>query len=71
MKAYRNHYKVEDSKSGLLQTYDNGIASVFDVSTQDAANVSVNYVGVLKDILKHNYGLIHTPIIIFSCEWMK
>jgi hypothetical protein len=71
MKAYRNRSRVEDSKSGLLQTYDSGIASVFDVRIHDAANVYVNYVEVLKDILKLNYGPIHTLIIIFRCEWMK
>jgi hypothetical protein len=56
---------------GLLQTYDNKIASVFDVPTHDVANVFVNCVGVLKDILKFNYGPIHTLIIICRCEWMK
>ncbi len=68
MKAYGNHYKVEYSKTRLLQTYDSGIASVFDVPIQDAANVSVNYVGVLKDILKLDYGPVHTPIILFRCD---
>jgi len=29
-KAYGNHFKVEDSKSKLLQTYDSGIAFVFE-----------------------------------------
>jgi hypothetical protein len=62
---------VEDSKNGLLQTYDSGIALVFDVPTHDATNVFVNYVGVFKDILKLNYRPIHTLIIIFRCEWMK
>jgi hypothetical protein len=34
-------------------------------------DVSVNYVGVLKDILKLDYGPIHIPIIVFQCQWMK
>jgi hypothetical protein len=55
----------------VLQTYDNGIASVFEMPTLDATNVFVNHVGVLKDILKLNYDYVHTPIIIFRCEWMK
>ncbi len=71
MKAYGNHNRLEDSKNGLLQTYDSGITSVFDVPTHDVANVYVNYVGVFKDILKFNYGPIHTPIIICKCEWMR
>ncbi len=71
MKAYGNHYRMEDPKSGLLQTYDSRIFSMFDVPTHDVANVFVNCVGVFKDILKFNYGLIHTLIIICKCEWMK
>jgi hypothetical protein len=43
---------------------------VFDMPTHDVANVFVNYVGVLKDIPKFNYGPIHTLIIICRCEWM-
>jgi hypothetical protein len=59
---------VEDSKSNQLLTYDNGVASVFDVPTLDAVSVSMNFVGVLKDILKLDYGPVHTPIIILRCE---
>ncbi len=54
MKAYKNHFRVEDSKSNQLQTYDSGVAFVFDVPTLDAANVSMNFVGVLKDMLWAN-----------------
>jgi hypothetical protein len=31
----------------------------------------VQYVGVLKDILKLDYGRVQSPIIIFWCVWMK
>jgi hypothetical protein len=44
---------------------------MFDVPTLDVATVSVNFVGVLKDILKLDYGPVHTPTIIFKCEWVK
>jgi hypothetical protein len=33
--------------------------------------MSIQYVGVLKDILKLDYGHVQSPIIIFRCEWMK
>jgi hypothetical protein len=33
--------------------------------------VSMNYVGVLKDILKLDYGPLHILVIILQCEWMK
>jgi hypothetical protein len=58
MKAYGNHFKVQDESSSRMQTYDSGVASIFDVPTEDARDVSVNYVGVLKDILKLDYGLL-------------
>jgi hypothetical protein len=54
-----------------LQTYDNGIASMLDMPIVDNTNVLVNYIGVTKNILKFDYGPMHTPIIIFKCEWMK
>jgi hypothetical protein len=54
-----------------MQTYDSGIASIFDVPTEDARDVSVNYVGVLKDILKLDYRLLRNPVILLRCEWIK
>jgi hypothetical protein len=44
---------------------------VFQVPTVDARDLSVNYVGVLKDILKLDYSPVRTPIILFRCEWIK
>ncbi len=55
----------------MLQTYDNGIALVFEMPTLDVTNVFVNHIGLLKDIQKLIYGPMHTPIVIFRCEWMK
>jgi hypothetical protein len=31
----------------------------------------VNYVGVLKDILKVDYGPMRQPVILLHCEWIK
>ena len=55
MKAYGNHFKIDDPTIVQLQTYDNGITSIFHVPTKDVKEVSINYVGVLKDILKLDY----------------
>jgi len=44
---------------------------MFDMPIVDSTNVLVNYIGVTKNILKLDYGPMHTPIIIFKCEWMK
>jgi hypothetical protein len=71
MKAFGNHFRVADKSSTRMQTYDCGIASVFEVPTPEAHSMSVNYVGVLQDIFKLNYGLLHTPIILLRYEWMK
>jgi hypothetical protein len=45
-----NHFCVEDAASTHMQTYDSGVASLFTIPTVDARDVSVNYVGVVKDI---------------------
>jgi hypothetical protein len=71
MKAFRNHFRVEDAASTRMQTYDSGVASVFTIPTADARDVSVNYVGVLKDILKLDYGPLSSPIVLLRCQWAK
>ena len=71
MKAFRNHFKVDNAASIELQMFDSETTSMFEVPTANTDEVSVNYVGVLKDILKLDYGLVHTPLIILRCEWMK
>ena len=68
-RAFGNHCRVEYSQSALLQTYDNGIASICEVPTIDSqSEVSLNYVGVLQDIMKLDYGPLRTPINFFWCE---
>jgi hypothetical protein len=37
----------------------------------DARDVSVNYVGVVKDILKLDYGSLSSPVILLRCQWAK
>jgi hypothetical protein len=71
MKAYGNHFKVDDSRNCSLQTFDSGVASMFDMPTIDASEVFANYVGIFKDILKLDYGPVHTPMIIIRCKWIK
>jgi hypothetical protein len=71
MKAFGNHFWVDDPTTARLQTYDDGIASVFHVPTQNAQEISVNYVGVLKDVLELDYGPLHILVILLKCEWMK
>jgi hypothetical protein len=62
---------VDDPTIARLQIYDVGVASIFHVPTKDAQDLSINYVGILKDILEVNYRLLYTPVILMKCEWMK
>jgi hypothetical protein len=71
MKAYGNHFEVEDSRNYSLQTFDSGVAYVFDMPTTNVFEISVNYVGILKNIFKLDYSLMHNLVIIFRCEWIK
>jgi hypothetical protein len=64
IKAFRNHFWVEDDKSIQMQTYDSNVAFIFEVLTNDVWRVSLNYVGVLKDIFKLDYGPLKTPVIL-------
>jgi hypothetical protein len=68
MKAYENHFRIDDPTTAQLQTYDSGVASVFHVPTKDAREVSINYVGVLKHILKLDYGPLHTHVNLMKCD---
>jgi hypothetical protein len=61
----------ENETTTQLQTYDSGVASIFHVPTDDAREVSINYVGVLKDILKLDYKPLHTQVNLMKYEWMK
>jgi hypothetical protein len=71
MKAFGNHFRVEDEASTHMQTYDSGVASVFEVPTIHATDVSVNYIGVVKDILKLDYGPLSRPIVLLRCKRAK
>jgi hypothetical protein len=68
MKVFGNHFRVGHPGSELLQTYDSGVVSVFEVPTTEANDVSVNYVGVVKDILKLDYGPLSRPIVLLRCQ---
>jgi hypothetical protein len=48
-----------------MQTFDSGITSIFDMSTFDVKDVSLNFVGVLKDIFKLDYHHLHIHVVIF------
>jgi hypothetical protein len=69
--AFGNNFQVDDEATRIMQTYDSGVASVFDVPTTDARDVSVHYVGVLKDIFKLDYGPLRIATILICCEWIK
>jgi hypothetical protein len=45
--------------------------SIVHVPTEDAREISINYFGVLKDILKLDYRPLRTHVNLMKCEWMK
>lgn len=56
----------------MLETYDSGVVSVFQQSegSEDVLGV-IQYVGILKQILKLDYGPMSSPIVLFHCSWVK
>lgn len=69
MKAYGNHWRVDDEYSRSLATYDSGVACL--EANEQSAGSGKDYVEILEDILLLDYGDIKTPVIIFSCMWKK
>ena len=69
MKAYGNHWRVEDEVSSSFRNFDSGVAC-FEASDQ-AMRSGIDYVGILQDILVPDYGDLGTAVIIFSCLWKK
>jgi hypothetical protein len=51
-----------------MQMYNSGFAYIFDVPTTNARDMLENYIVVLKNILKLNYGSMCTPVILVRCE---
>ena len=69
IKAYGNYFQVEDETFSRMQMYNSSFTSVFDVSITNAQDVLVNYVWLLKDILKLNYGSMCTPVIFLRLSY--
>ena len=69
--AFGNHFRVEYETTAELVSYNFGVASIFQESVDGGGESTVNYVGVLKDILELHYGALHNKNILFRCEWVK
>jgi hypothetical protein len=57
----------------MLVTYDSGVASAFQQSegSEDVVLGVIQYVGILKQILKLDYGPMSSPIVLFHGSWVK
>jgi hypothetical protein len=44
---------------------------MFEQQIVDVRKVNVQYVDILKNIFKIDYGIFHTPIVIFKYEWIQ
>jgi len=73
MKAYGNHFHVDDDFASLLMTYDSCVASIFQQSQgiEDDLLGVIQYVGMLKQIWQLDYGPMSSPIMLFRCQWVK
>jgi hypothetical protein len=74
IKSYGNHFCVNDSSTISTMTYNSGMATFFSHSNDDGNQHSsrqLHYVGVLKEILELDYGVVSTPIILFRCDWVR
>ena len=69
MKAYGNHWRVDDEYSRSSGTFDSGVAC-FEVNKHSNGS-GKDYVGILEDIIVMDYGDLKTPVILFSCQWKK
>ncbi len=69
LKAYGNHFQVSDCNTEGMVSFDCGVASIFDQwqAHMGDEHASIHYVGVLKDILRLDYGPISTPNILMRC----
>ena len=63
--TFGNHFRVEDEITAELASYNSGVASIFQELVNGGGESTVNYVGVLKDILELHYGALHNKIILF------
>jgi hypothetical protein len=62
---------VEDDTSDRMVSYNSGVASSFAMPSGIANDLSMNYVGILKDVFQLDYGALHTQIILMRCDWVK
>jgi len=51
IKVFGNYFQVEDETTSQLVSYNNGIASMFELPLQYSRDLSLNCIGVFKDIL--------------------
>jgi hypothetical protein len=74
VRAYDNHYRVTiDNEATTMATYDSRVASIFQQphATNESMTLgSIQYVGVLKDIILLNYGPVSQPMVLFKCDWV-
>ena len=71
IKAFGNHFRVNDDRTETLDTYDCGVACLHEWVTEEGEVMKRHTVGEIMDILVLNYGKLFTPIILFRCTWIK
>jgi hypothetical protein len=67
MLAHGNHYRVRDSDTPYVTTYDCGLLCIFNHSQDDG---EAGYVGELTQIWVMDYGPTSLPIILMKADWV-
>jgi hypothetical protein len=67
MKAYGNHFHVDDESFSLCVMFNFGVALVFEQVEGNGNDVlgPIKYVGLLKQFLQLDYSPIFSPILLF------
>ena len=75
MYAYGNHFRVDDERGTSHVSFDSGVAAIITQECrsswidQSPLHASLQYVGVIKDIFRVDYG--HIFFNVFRCSWIK
>ena len=75
MYAYGFHFRVDDEVGPNYETYDSGVAAIItqecrsSLADRRPVEADLQYVGVIKDIVRVEYG--HIQWTTLKCSWIR
>jgi len=69
--AFGNHFRMDDATSARLRSYNTGVVLVFKLPSKNAEDLSMNDIGMLKDILLSDYKGLIIQINLLQYKWRK